>query len=218
MAEQIRNSECNSQQDGDNQAVARRLARLATMPVDTTGLDCALREQILAPKRSVGTWRIAVSGLVAAAVMLAAFLIPLMAPHSSRASVNDLSQIYNHMLASPMSGGMTDAQKNNLQRMCSPQAGNMANCCMQTLHHHRVACMLVKRGNQTVGVVVVPAGKLEYPQGQLRRLDGKSFIVQKTGQLNMVIQSGSRHWICVMGPQRVSKLMLIANQMHSSGR
>ncbi len=218
MAENIHNSEGSSGQGTGNLAVAQRLARLATMPVDTTKLDRALRAQISLPKRNVGTWRIAVSGLVAAAVILAALLIPLTVPHSSRASVSDLSQIYNRMLVSPLAGGITNAQKNTLQLMCPPTTGHLASCCMQTLHHHRVACMLVKRGKQTVGVVVVPAGSLEYPQGIHRRYEGGSFIVRKTGKLNIVIRSGRRHWICVMGPQRVSELMLIASQIHSSGQ
>ncbi len=216
MADDIHASNVNAGDHPEDIAVSRRLGRLSTLPVDTHRLDNLLRARIPRNVPFIRPWRIAVSGLIAATAVSAVVLFSLLVPHTTRASVSDLSQIYNQMLSVPSARGLADSQMNQLQLMCSASGGKMGGCCMQTLHHHKVACMLVKQGNQTVGVVVAPTGKLEFPDGRHIVFHGQSFIVRKAGKLNMVIESGRHHWICIMGTQSVRALLVIGRRIRST--
>ena len=198
---------------GQRATISNRFSRLATLPVDTTALDRAVVAIISPRRRYLLPWRLAASGLAAALILMAVILIPLLMPHNSRASTRDLSRLYERMVAAPSATGVGGGPTKDLMRMCSPEMGRLASCCLQTIHHHQVACMLVKHGKQTVGLVVVPAGELAYPQGHLVHKGGRSFIVQTSGRLNMVIRPGKQHWVCVMGLQSVNDLLTIANQL-----
>lgn len=203
----------NSGEGPGQRAVAARLARLATIPVDTTNMDRAVMRRISESRSYNWPWRMVASGLAAAIVLLAVVLTPLLTPRTSQASVRDLSQVYARMVANPTTGDVAGNVSKTMMQMCTPQAGQMGSCCLQTIHHQKVACMLVKHGGQTVGVIVAPLGELVYPKGRVVEKYGHTFILQSAGNLNIVIRPGKLHWVCVMGKQNVNSLMAIASQL-----
>lgn len=215
MADNKSTSDKDFGESPGQRAVSARLSRLAAIPVDTTAMDRAVMARIPRPRRNNWPWRMAISGLAAAIILLAVVLTPLLAPRTSQASVGDLSHVYAQMVTNPATVGAASPIGKKMLRMCSPRAGQMGSCCLQTIHHQKVACMLVKHAGQTLGVMVAPISELAYPQGRVVHKFGYAFIIPAAGRLHIVIRPGKLHWVCVMGYQSVNSLMAIAAQLRS---
>jgi hypothetical protein len=217
----------NEQDEGLDQAMAARLARLRTTPVDTSNLEKALRLSlprprqdrrsfILRPIRALAA-SIALLSAIAAVVMLSASSGPVLAEPAQMAQVHediisgripvmhvDSIEMANRMLNSQSPGSPTLPQ--------APDSHVMA-CCMRSVHNKKMACVLLKHDNVPITLAVASAADMKLGPAPIMNRNGVDYRVQKVGDLSMVMTERDGKWLCLIGQVSADHLMDVAAQL-----
>lgn len=209
-------------------AVARRLARLGTMPVDTTRLERTLRLQI-APPVKARAWKIggfrpmraAASFLVLCA--LGALVLFLASGGPAMASAEKMAALHEEMV----SGKMPAVQVSSIEAankaleadwpQCPDLPGmpqeHAMTCCMKSVKDKKMACLLIQRENVPVSLMVAHSQDMRSPDSPLQTRNGIHYRVQASGKFNMVMTERQGRWICLIGELSVDRLMDVADQL-----
>ncbi len=195
--------------DGDEiqRAVSRRVARLATMPVDTSGLDAALRRRI---ECRPGTrhrprlwlwWATPLTGVAAAIIVM----IVLVSSATPQISAADLAGVYSRLTATnqPLPGTM------NMPAFCQLKPGENGMCCRQMVDHLNLTCIRINtHSGQPVVMVMADAARVKRPMMAVvtPHFHGHTYTVMHSGNVNMVMRRAGGKWFCAMGTQTPATL------------
>lgn len=207
-----------------DQAVAGRLAKLRTMPVDTSNLDKALRAQIppLQPQRRILLLRplraIAASVLllsaIAAAIMLNASSGPALAEPAQMAQVHE--DIVSgripvmHVASIEEANRMLNTQSPGAPTLPQMPASHVMACCMKSVHNRKMACVLLKDEGIPITLAVASAADMKVAPAPMTTRDGINFRVEKVGDLSMVMTEENGKWLCLIGHLPADHLMDLA--------
>lgn len=210
-----------------DQATARRLARLRTMPVETRGLE--ERISALIPPSQQRNARItwlrplrAVAALLLVGGLVAVILITL-SGGPALASAAQMAQVHQDLVSGKTPVVQVDsieAANRELSRQSpdSPAVPNVPSnhvmaCCMKSVKNKRVACVLLKSQGVPVTMTVANASDFKLPASPAVMHDGISYHVQSAGDLNMVTTQRGGRWICLIGQLAPERLMEMAAKL-----
>jgi hypothetical protein len=214
----------SSPHDRLDQATAARLAKLRTMPVDTSRLEQFIRAEIPRPRTQERVMRIGwVRPLQAAAgfVLIVSAAVWLLTTSSRpvMASPAELAQFHEDLLAGRgvmQVDSVADANKSLLAQWAqSPQIPDVPSdhvmaCCMKSIQNRKVACVLLKGEAEPVTMTIANASDMSMPDSPTVVRGGVSYNVNSSGNLNMVMTQRQGRWICLIGRLSVDRLMTLA--------
>ncbi len=191
--------------DGDvlQQAVSRRVARLATMPVDTSHLDEMLRRKIDRPPQRLPMWLWWTTPLAGVAAALAIIAVVFFAS-TPKLSAADLARVYSHLTSG--SQQFNAGEMTNMPMRCALMPGEKATCCREMVAHQHLTCMLIKRHSSQPVVLVACNLRAKMPVGQEVTIAGHKDTFSRSGNVNMVMRRTGSHWLCAMGIQKPAVL------------
>lgn len=222
-------------EDELDRATRARLARLASMPVDTTNLERRLKAAISAevgasapaPRQHSGfrLWKPVFS--LAAALAIAAVILgvifgtgttPVIAAPADLAKVHDAMNMHtstatvvtsmdeaNRVIASQWS----DAPSLPTASLSEEQ---VRGCCLHDLKGRKVVCVLMRDGdNAPVTMLVARTQDVKCSQsGMAVKRNGRQYMVHDTNGLRMVMTEGNGKFVCLMGNGSVERLLEVA--------
>jgi hypothetical protein len=210
-----------------DQATRKRLARLSTVPVDTTGLERKLAKLMQVqtqPDRTDSSqrrlWR-AVSALAAVLAIAAAVTFTLVGGSAPAvASPIELRQLHGDILAGrlDLTAVTTIEQANDeikSQQRDTPQLpgfehGWVQSCCLTGIQGKLVAVALLDYQGQPVTLVVARGRDFAHPMGQPITIDSHTFMTHELDGVQMVMAHEGDLWLCVMGDGSAEDLALVA--------
>lgn len=209
------------------QAIADRLAKLRTLPVDTSRLDRALRARIPpVSARNSRFWLRPVQAIAASFVLLSALTAVLFLNASSGpalAGAAEMAQVHEDMVSGrvPVMQVHSIAEANRMLASQSPDAPPLPNvpqehvmaCCMKSLHNKKMACVLLKSDDVPVTLTVANAADMKLPPAPTVDRGGVRYSVQAVGKLNMVMTEHDGRWLCLIGKLPAERLMDAASQV-----
>lgn len=207
-----------------DRAMAARLARLGSMPMDTSRLETALRNQIPAKPVGVRMWLRPMKAIAALVVltMTVALVLWSLSGGPVMASPSDMARVHADLVAGRIAITQVDSPQ-EASRVLSEQwaggpspempAGRAMACCMQSVSGKKMAWVML-RGDQTpITLAVAKASDMRMPDGPQQTRDGIAYHIQATGQLNMVSAQRDGRWICLMGEVSAERLIDIAAKL-----
>jgi len=214
-----------------DRAIARRLAKLRTMPVDTSRLDGLLAAQLPQAPRVQGNapvalWRLrplrAIAAGVAILAVIGAILLtssggPVLASPAQMAQVHE--DIVSGRTAVMQVDSITEANKSlAAQWPQSPTvpgvpADHVMACCMRSVKNKKVACVLLKSEGVPITMTVANASDMQMPAAPVVSHDGAEYRVQSLGKLNMVMTERNARWVCLIAEQPAERLMELATKL-----
>ena len=207
-----------------DEAVARRLRRLGTMPVDTSALESRLRAEIgIVPPRRL--WlrpmRAIAAGIALVAVITAVFLSTSGGP--VLASPSQMAQMHHELVAGHngiMQVNSIDAANAALSkdwpdspRIPGVPPEHVMACCMKSVKSKKVACVLLRNENVPVTMTVANASDMRLPKSPTIQRDGVTYHVQSEGSLSMVMTERHGRWICLIGELSPERLVDLAAKL-----
>ena len=201
--------------------LARRLRRLATIPVDTGALDQRLRQAIVLPRRNLRQFGVGLVAGAAAFLAMGLVLFSILSAVPTRASLADLTHAYRSAMArSPVSAGRFTESKAAAAIaqacICLPglktcHMARMNSCYMTEIRHQQVSCAMLSSGSHPV--VVLTGNHIAGPRGQRVHFQGVQYQVVRTHDLNLVEAKRHGHWMCLMGRSSPAALLALASHL-----
>ncbi len=211
-----------------DRAVAGRLAKLRTMPVDTSRLDAAIRAQIPQPGRDrrmrIGWFR--PFRAIAASITLLAILSAVLLSTSggpALASPAQMARFHQSLVSGEVAATQVDSIEAANQVLTAkwpqspqlpdvPQDHVMA-CCMKSVKDKRLACVLLKRDGVPVTMTVANDSDMKLPKSPTVDHGGVTYHVQSFEQTNMVMTERGGRWVCLISELPAERLMDIAQKL-----
>jgi len=207
-----------------DEAVAKRLRRLGTMPVDTSALESRLRAEIgIVPPRRL--WlrpmRAIAAGIALVAVITAVFLSTSGGP--VLASPSQMAQMHHELVAGHngiMQVNSIDAANAALSkdwpdspRIPGVPPEHVMACCMKSMKSKKVACVLLKNEGVPVTMTIANAADMRLPTSPTIQRGGITYHVQSEGSLNVVMAERQGRWICLIGQLPAERLVDLAMKL-----
>jgi len=222
------NSPNESHESDLDRATADRLAKLRTLPVDTSRLDVVLRAQIPAPEKSrlsvvlqIGPMRAIAASIVVLATIAAIFIMTSGGP--ALASPMQMAQMHADLVAgrTPVMKVDSIAAANRALAAQSPQSPTLPDvppdhvmaCCMKSVANKKVACVLLRSEGIPVTMTVANAKDMKLPTAPTVTRDGVTYRVQASGKINMVMTERNDRWICLVSELQADQLMELASKL-----
>ena len=211
-----------------DRAVAGRLAKLRTMPVDTSRLDAAVRAQIPRPGRERPTrigWFRPFRAIAASITLLAILAAVLLSTSGGPALASPAQMARFHQ--SLVSGEVPVTQVSSIEAANkvltakwpqSPQLPDVPQdhvmaCCMKSVKDKWLACVLLKRDGVPVTMTVANASDMKLPRSPTVERGGVTYHVQSFEQVNMVMTERDGRWVCLISELPAERLMEIAQKL-----
>ncbi len=214
-----------------DEATRRRLARLASKPVDTTRLEARLNKAIESQQPSnhliqstrLRWWRpVSRVAAMVAVVGLIGLLFTSMGSNPAIASTTDLVRVHREVMAGepglvPVANfaQATDA----IQRMWpqapklpEPTVGQIKASCLHNVADHDVACLKLEFNGEPITMVVGHSREIvcSAAHRQVSR-DGRTYLVHDRDGVRMVMISSQGRWVCLMGSLSIDELIEVAD-------
>lgn len=195
--------ESNSEDERLDRATADRLAKLRSMPVDTSRLDKLIQGKI--PASSQGRMILSMKWMrpmraIAASFLVIAVIAGILLSLSSQpveASVIEMAKFHNDLVAGrvPVTrvDSIQDANKVLAAQWAdSPKMPNMPSdhamaCCMRSVKDRKMACALFEGDGEPVSMTVANSSDMKTPSSPITTHNGVEYHVQCVGDLNMVM-------------------------------
>jgi hypothetical protein len=212
----------NPLSDAADAAISRRLARLAALPVDTSGLEKALAKQLPPPPGRIRlrAWWKPLTAVAASLLLIGTLAAVLLPGREAQASSIQMAQMHQDIVAGRIptmhAGSIEEANRaiaamaGNFPSLPTPPAAHAMACCMRNVGKKKVACVLLDSGNVPVTMTVANASDVESPTSGATVRDGVTYHVQSVGELNMVMTERDGRWLCFVGALPVERLMDLA--------
>jgi hypothetical protein len=209
------------------QAVAGRLAKLRSMPVDTRRLAKALHAQVPRPAGR-GAWLSLRSfRAVAASILLVGAIVSVLVfttmSRPALASPAQMARMHEDLVAGRTPAVQVDSIEaaNKLLAGEHPQfpalpdvpVDHVMACCMNSVKDKKVACVLMKREGVPVSLMVARSRDMRLPTSPVTVRNGMSYYVEASGDLNMVMTERLDRWVCLIGAMPAERLMDLAAQL-----
>ena len=216
-------------EDQWERAVARRLAKLRSLPVDTSRLERALRAEIPPPppreqRATTRLWLGPVRTIAASFLVLATLVAVLFLSTSSGpvlASPARMAKLHTDLVSGKIpvvqvnsikqANEVLSRQWRNSPEVPSVPEDHVMACCMKSVKDKKVACVLMKREGVTVSMMVAHSPDVRLPDAPVTVRDGVRYRVQSSGELNMVMTERQGRWVCLIGELPTDRLMDIAD-------
>ncbi len=211
-----------------DRAIARRLAKLRTLPVDTTRLDRLLSAQLPDRAAKRGWPRIGLQPVraLAASVAILAVVGAILLSSSGGpvlASATQMAQVHEDMVAGRAPAMQVDsiAGANKALAAQWPQSPEIPNvpqdhvmaCCMKSVRNKKMACVLLKSEGVPVTMTVANAADMQLPAVPTVSHNGIDYRVQSVAKLNMVMAERNGRWVCLIGELPAERLMDLAAKL-----
>ena len=214
-----------------DEAVAARLRKLSTFPVDLGRLERQIQAEIPHPAQQrdqrsgrMHLWRPLTA--IAASITLFAIIAAAVLTASSgqvMASPAQMAQFHQQIVSNEIPVTKVDSieaagrvlanqwpQSPDLPR--APQAHVMA-CCMKSIKDKNVACVLLRSEGAPITMSVAKASDMRSPTGEKVLRNGSTFHLMSSGALNMVSTERHGRWVCLIGEVSTDRLIAIAEQL-----
>lgn len=212
-----------------DEALAKRLSKLAGVPVDTARLERRLAEalrrqdpqrQVIAARR---WWR--PLGSAAAAVLILGVLgWIVVAPGSPAiAAPTELVRVHQDLAGGNIDHNVVNNIDEANQRIAAqwaqaPQipplhSAQIKSCCLHRVRGVRVACVLMEHAGQPVTLVVASGKDMCSPRGRDLVRAGRKFVAHEQDNLRMVMTRHGDRWLCVMGELSAEQLLDLADEI-----
>ena len=215
-----------------DEATRRRLSRLASRPVDTTGAASRIRAEIerLRPARqrfSLPGWSgWTRRGVAAAAVLAAAAALTFVLSESGSAvyaAPSEMVNLHQDLLAGRVPvvpvADIAEAQRVIGSRWRAAPAlpeqwdAHVHACCLRDVQSRQVACLLMNVDGTPVTVVVARTRDFQLPQGEAVDRGGQRFVVTSRDDIEMVMTQHGDRWVCLMGQTPRERLLSMAEKL-----
>lgn len=210
-------------------AVAGRLSKLRTMPVETARLAAMLRAQIPEPARATRSMWFSMRsfGAVAASILLLGTVIAvLLIATSSRPALAlpaEMAKMHQELVSGATPAMQVESieeankilagEHPHLPALPGVPADHVMACCMTSVKDKKVACVLMKREGVPVSLMVARSKDMRTPSSPVTLRDGVRYHVQSSGKLNMVMAQRNDRWVCLIGELPAERLIDIAVQL-----
>lgn len=177
-------------------ATARRLRRLAEMPMDLTSLESRVAAQIprpgVAARRRVFQRPLLAAAASIGVLVLVGAAVVFATSRPVLASTEMLGELYAHSDAM-MVDGPTD---------------NPMPCCVRQVEGRNVTCVALDVSGKRVMMTVGDGKHFKVPDSAGRKVVGNvEYRFQSSGSINMVMAVRDGAWICLMGEPTVEDLI-----------
>jgi hypothetical protein len=213
----------DSIQDPIEWAIIRRLARLATMPVNTARLEQAFLSTTARVHGWYWRWFCSSTAIAAGVLVIIAVGLALLPSRTAIASPSELTQIHRDIVAGKIPTvqveSIDEANKaiaaiaGEFPTLPTPPAGHKMACCIRSIGNKNVACVLLQNGGVPVTMAVADAAPVATSKSVIRERDGQRYHVQNVGELNMVVIERQGRWVCLIGEVPVDKLIAVAAEL-----
>lgn len=214
-------------------AVAGRLARLRTMPVDVSSLRRAVDARLGVPARApragamrlrwLSPFRAAAASLVVVGLIVAAVIATSGGP--VLASPDRLAQLHQDLV----SGDRHDMRRvasieEARAALAAERAGAPAvpgvgddramACCVHTVGRKAMSCVSMTADGVAVSMAVAEAADVKTPAAsETVTVDGTTYQVESSGGVNMVMTRRGGRWVCLMGKLPTQRLIELAKTL-----
>jgi hypothetical protein len=219
-------------------ATARRLGRLRTMPVDTSRLESRLGDPLgtaevraaETPVRGTGHGRVyaifhsvrTMAASVAALFLIGAVVLYVVTAPVS-ASAQTMAQLHQDLVSGRTPAVRVDSIEAANRELAAqwpeapglpgvPQEHVMA-CCMKSVQHKRVACVLLNNGSTPVTMTVANASDVRPPDSPTVERGGVTYHTHAAGGLNMVSTVRGGRYVCLIGSVPTDRLIELAGEL-----
>jgi len=206
-----------------DQALAHRLSRLSTMPVDTSNLERAVREQVGRPANPYARLLRPFAAVAATLIFLAIIAFAMLQNRPAQASADLMLQLHRDIVAGAIPSMKVDSIEDVNEafaafgqqglKMTAPPEMQVMSCCMHDVANRKVACILVKDAGVPITLSVADTDALKPLASAPVMHNGEAFHVQAGGELNMVMVDRGTHRICLIGALPAEKLMGLTDKL-----
>ena len=220
------------EQDKDErweQAVAGRLSKLRTMPVETGRLAAALQAEIPQPVRQTRRAWFSLRSVraVAASILvlgtLAAVLLFTTMSRPALASPAQMARMHEELVSGKTPAVQVDSieaankvlagEHPHFPALPDMPADHVMACCMTSVKDKKVACVLMKQEGVPLSLMVARGQDMRAPTSPVTVHDGVRYHIQSSGKLNMVMTERHGRWVCLIGELPSERLMEVAAQL-----
>lgn len=219
----------NLDNDRLDQAVSDRLAKLRTMPVDTSRLAARLRGQI---PQSVSAahhpfflfrpLRAAAAGFIILGIILAAVISSSSGP--ALASADRLAQVHEEVTAGhsrmmmkvssiEAAAAALSQQWPNAPALPDMPDDHVMSCCVHEVGRKKMACVSLTVDNVPITMAVADSADVKVPHGATITRNGVTYEVESSKGVNMAMTERGGRWVCLMGKLPVDRLIDVAGQL-----
>jgi hypothetical protein len=220
----------NARQARLDEATSRRIAKLRSMPLDTSRLAQAIKAEIPRPQSQSRilrlTWLRPLRA-VAASLLVFALIMALVISSSGGpvlASAETLARIHQEVLDQ---GGEHVMQVDSISAANAALAGacpglpsvpelgkdHVMSCCVHMIGRKKMACVAMQVDGVTVSVAVADAADVKMPTCEALMIQGIPYHVQSQDGINMVMTERGGRWVCLMGKVPVNRLADLASTL-----
>lgn len=208
-------------------AVRARLARLATVPVDTSNLERRLRAVMAHNGPEYNRWRLprawrsltAVAAAILVVVTVGLVLMNL-GNTPAMAAPMDLARLHAEAIKSDsMMTVVTSVEQANrvlagqwsdLPQLPTPTSGQLHACCIHDFMDSKVACLILRDGQTPLTMVVGRAREFRPAEGRTVERGGRKFTLHEVNGLRMAMTHQGDRFVCLMGEVSEDRLLEIA--------
>ena len=212
-------------------ATRRRLARLASRPVDTTRLEARLNEALESYKSSDPVSRSAplrwwrplsrIAAVVAVAGLIGLLLLPV-GNSPAIASTADLARVHREVMAgeSDLMPVTTFTQAAELihrkwaraPKLPEPMVGQVTASCLHEVADRDVVCLKLEYKDQPITMIVGHSREVvcSAEHQQITR-NGRTYFVHDREGVRMVMINHEDRWVCIMSGASIEDLTEVAD-------
>ncbi len=224
-------NQTNPDQERLAKATRQRLARLGSIPVDTTRLEARLNKAFeayqpaipVSSSPAVHWWRpIYRIAAVFAVVGLIGLLFVSMGGNPAIASVTELVRIHQEAVAGESdlmpadnfteAAGLIHDQWAKAPKIPEPRVGRVIASCLHELASREVACLKLELRGQPITMVVGHSREIvcSAEHHQISR-NGRTYLVYDRDDVRMVMIDHDDRWVCIMGEAPMDDLIELAD-------
>lgn len=208
-----------------DEAVRSRLARLATVPVDTSNLERRLHSAMAsnAPERKrllFRRWR-PVSAVAAAVfvVATAGLIMMILGNTPAKAAPGDMARLHEAIQTDAMAITVTSVEQANrvlagqwkdLPQIPAPSMGQLHACCIHDYMDSKVVCLVLLDGQTPLTMVVGHSRKFRPAEGPIVERSGRKFTLHEVNGLRMAMTHQNGRFVCLMGEVSQDRLLELA--------
>ena len=212
-----------------DEATAKRLARLAAMPVDTSRLDAGIRASVpLRRRQPIFRRLMRPMTAVAASLTLVAIIAAAVLTSSSGevlASPAQMAQVHMDLVANRLpvtrvssieeaSAALSRSSSQQSVPLPQPPQEHVMACCMKSIRNKQIACVLLQDDTGTpITMTVARNTDMRAPHGVTVIKDGVTYHVHELAPLNMVMTERSGRWVCLIAQLPQEKLIDLGSRL-----
>lgn len=209
-----------------DRALAKRLAGLSHMPVETAAFDKALRSQLPASEGAAEArrpWTLSrvmrpVMAVAASLVVVALLALSLQDRPVQAVPADAMVQMHRDIVAKKVETLEVDSiEKANaaiaafgggeMPRLELPPESHTMACCMRNIGNKQVTCVLLKSEGVEVTMAIARAHVSPAAGSQKVVQKGQAYEVQTIGELTMVMFERDGRHVCMIGALPAAKLI-----------